>query len=676
MSLSIHTNLPSLMAQNSAQRAYDNIITNVERLSSGKRINSAKDDPSGIGMVARLTNLMGATTSSIANISTASTITQVADGTLSTATTMLQRMRELSVSSQNAATTNRDALQEELSGLVQQIDSLSQTTHYNSIRLLDGTFKDQLFQVGASAADTMTLTLNSIKSDHLGVSNKASVSAVGNGEALASGDITINGAAIGASLASYDTASTEDQTFSAIAKVGAINALQTTTGVSAQVNTNEVHGASMSGDADTGQMTLNGVTFNVSSSTDSAATRTAMVTAINNQEGMTGVLATDTQADSTGIKLTAEDGRNIIVSFTGIDGEDVGVTEGSHYGGYTLTSNSNIEIARGANSTAATMDNSGLREGEYLTQTAVLSSVANQQVAWDSGALMLNGIQIRDTRSADDALSYWGKDVSSVAKAAAINASTLVTGVTATVDTTRVDGQAMIAQNNKSGTIEINGVATAEITTVNDESATRLLVVNAINSIKGQTGVSAYDTGSDTNGVQLSALDGRNISTAFTDQLTEALTGVSAGNFTGSFSLSSAAAIDVDTADTANFAAQVTDIGSTGTYGSVESGMALNLVDISSQAGAVAAQMAIDNAIDQLGEHRSKVGGIQNLLKYKDQNLDQLQVNYAVARSSIEDADFAAETTMLARNKLIADAAFSVITQANQLPYVVLKLLE
>lgn len=686
MTLSIHTNIPSLMAQSGASRAYDNIITNVERLSTGKRINSAKDDPSGIGMVARLTNLMGATTSSIKNISTVSTITEVADSTLDTATTMLQRMRELSVLSQNAATTDRSALQSELSGLVGQLDSMSSTTHYNTIRLLDGTFKDQLFQVGPSADDTLTLTLNSIKSDQLGVTNKASISALGNDEAIASGDLKINGTAIGASLSSYDSASSADKTYSAIAKVGAINALQATTGVTAKVNTNELHGTAMVGANDSGTITINGVDISVSSTTDLSSTRTAVATAINNQQGGTGVVATDTQADSTGIKLTAADGRNIVVAFSGITSAATGITSGSHYGGYTLSSSSNITIARGSNSSAATIDNSGLREGAYLTQTAALSSIANQQVAWSSGALTLNGLQIRDTRSADDSLSYWGKDVSSIAKVSAINASSLTTGVTAVADSTRVDGASMSLNSSVTGVITINNVNTASITTsASDSSANRLMVANAINSISGQTGVTAVDTGSDSNGVQLVATDGRNISVKLDSDLDQGnngskRTGLNATstqtNFTGSFTLSSANAIDVDTMSPANFVSQVADIGSTGTYGSVETGMALNLINISTQAGGAAAQAAIDNAINQIGESRSSVGGVQNLLKYKDSNLDQLQVDYAVARSSLEDADFAAETTALARNKLIADAAFSVITQANQMPYVVLKLLE
>lgn len=679
MSFSIHTNIPSIIARSNMNSLYDAMNTNVERLSSGKRINSASDDPSGIGMVSRMTNMIGAFDGAQQNISMATSIAQTAEDGMDSATDILQRMRELAVEANKSTytTADRATLDAELQTLVEELDKLSSQTVFNSNKLLDGSFANKTFQVGGDSSDTLSISINSIATKQLGVSNQAAISAVGNGEAIASGDLTINGTAIGASLASYDTASSTAKTFSAISKAGAINAVSSTTGVTATVNSNQAHGSAMTAAANPGAIHINGVSIAVTVTSDTTASRAAVVTAINNSTGQTGVVATDTNSSGTGVTLAASDGRNIDVAFTTVTSASTGVSSGTHYGSYTLTSSSTITIARGSNNEANDIDNSGLREGSYATQTAGLSSKANQQSAWTAGALTINSYQVRETSGADDGLSYWGQDKSSIAKAAAINAITANTGVTATADATKVDGANMSNTSAITNTITINNVATASITTdASDEATTRTAVADAINAITGQTGVTATNTNADTTGVQLTASDGRNISVVFGGSLTSIATGVSSGNHTGSFTLSSAAAIDIGTTDPANFDSKVTDISNTGSYGSGSTGKALNTIDVTTLTNAATAQTAIDNAINQVGESRSELGATINRLDYKVTSLTSLSDNYKYARSGLEDADFAKESTELAKNQLISNAAFAMVAQANQIPGVVMKLLE
>src|SRR5262249_25333560 len=152
----------------------------------------------------------------------------------------------------------------------------------------------------------------------LGSTQAASLSASNNGTAMGGGDVTLNGVAVGASIASSDTASSASASASAIAKVAAYNAVSSQTGVTATVNTNIAVGAAMTNAAGSGAVIVNGVTTDVVTlgglATDGTANRAALVTAINAKSGQTGVIATDSGLSTSGITLTAADGRNIVVS--------------------------------------------------------------------------------------------------------------------------------------------------------------------------------------------------------------------------------------------------------------------------------------------------------------------------------------------------------------------------
>ena len=692
--LTLNSDAAALSSQRNATLAQNNMSVSMERLSSGKRINSATDDAAGIQITQRITAQLGGIKIAERNANDGISIAQTAESALGSVQEMLQRMRELSVQASNDIlnASDRKSIAGELNQLVEEINQVGERTMFNNNKLLDGTYKDKSFQIGANASETMSFSLGSVKTDTLGVSNQASVAAMGNANALAAGDLTINGITIGASFANDDTASYEeadgDSAKSAIAKVAAINEKAAETGVTATVNTNTVHGAAMgtiaSGENDS--IKINNVTISISTiQGDTAATRSAIVQAINAKSGQTGVIAINTDSDSGGVRLEAADGRNITISMgnnisaaeSGIEGSTTATTS---YGSYSLTSSSDIIIDRGSNNTAAALEHSGLREGTYSTQEASLSSIDDQGASWATGDVVINGIQIRETRGSDDAMStgeLTDKAKSAIAKAAAINNHTEDTGVWATVNTNSVDGSSMSGAA-ATGVMTINGVTTQSITTTTNTANSRELVVSAINAISDRTGVTAIDTGDDTNGIQLVAEDGRNIKISFDSNLTTGNTGVggtdsAATTFEGSFTLHSAKAIEIGTMDESKMGTDFLDIG---TYGNGISGEALSRLDISSTKGARNAISAIDNALEQVNEMRGDLGAKQNRLNYTISNLQATSENMTASRSRMEDADFATESTTLAKNKILQQASMAMLAQANQSSQSVLSLLQ
>jgi len=173
---------------------------------------------------------------------------------------------------------------------------------------------------------------------------------------------------------------------------------------------------------------------------------------------------------------------------------------------------------------------------------ASLTSIGKSTTAMAYGDLTINGVQVGPSITLTDTVSSTGKDYSAISKAAAINAVTAQTGVTATVSGTTVYGVSMTEPpTNVNGTVTINGVSTGTLYTTTDASVNRGMIVDAINNMSSQTGVTATDTGDSIHGIQLNAKDGRNITLALGGTLTDVLTGLAntaSTTYVGSFQLS------------------------------------------------------------------------------------------------------------------------------------------
>ena len=710
----INTNLPSLNAQNNLTKSQNSLTTSLQRISTGLRINSAKDDAAGLAIASRMTAQINGNTVAGRNANDGISLMQTAEGALGSVGDSLQRIRELAVQSANG--TNKDidrgALQAEVSQLLSEIQRVAKSTTFNGKSLLDGTMTNQQFQVGANAGDTITMSIGSAETSKLGSSAAASVSARqhagGNGlNALKEGAFALNGVLIGPSLAAADTASTTGNAGSAIAKAAAVNLKSKETGVTATVNANEVAGTSMIAAAHTGSVIINKVTIAMSTTGDAASSRAAVASAINAYAKQSGVTAVDTQTDTGGVKLVAADGRNIdIGTFTGgLDIFSTGLNLGKFDGSFTLNSDKAITIASNIHGTGG-IEDAGLVVGTYRSQTAYVSAqvepAGGAKTEIEAGDFTVNGVLIGSSLASSDTASYRytsaavashdPRRASGIAKAAAINALSAQTGVTATVNATTADGSAMTPVAGATGQLVINGVTTATITTTADAAASRKAVVDAINAVSGRTGVVATDTNDDSKGVSLTAADGRNINIHHLtgSTLTAGATGLSTfvggdaavgdgpandnGFFTSSVTLSSTKAITIDSGS--NSGAVVTLGIDVGTYGAGRSGMALDRVDISTVDGANAALTAIDNALSTVNASRSEMGAVQNRFSALVSNLSITTENLTASRGRITDADFAAETANLSKSQILQQAGTAMLAQANSLPQNVLSLLK
>lgn len=683
----INTNVSALFTQRSIHNAESDMQVSMERLSSGKRINSAADDAAGLQITERFISQIEGSRTAERNASDAISVVQTAEAAYDSVSDMLQRMRELALQSTNGAlnSDDRKSLDQEYQELSEEIGRMSDSTVFNNTKLLDGNYQDKVFQVGANHGDTMNISLLSAHPSDLGVSSQSTLTAQGSSEPLTNGDLEINGTDIGSALASYDSASVSNKTASAISKAAAINKHSEETGVVAQVNSNVVTGTTMDGSAATGTININGTDFAVTTTADKASTRAAMVSIINQKSGETGVVAIDTGDDRRGVQLMAEDGRNISITFDTVTDAGTGITTGDHYGSYTLTSDREINISRGSNDTVSGLQNAGLREGIYSTQEATISSLPDASTSWSRGDIIINGSLIGETKSIDDPISFANKTQSAIAKAAAINAQTEATGVTATVDTNRIDGHVtMNSAGSQAGGISINGVETASFTTSNDEALTRTMVVAAINAISDRTGVMAEDTGTTSGGVQLVAEDGRNITFSLTDGaggaaaagFTEEELGLAAaGTYEGSFTLHSASAIKVNSENASTFST-LNDFENVGTFGEGLNTKSIDRTHIIDPESAMSSVDSIDNAIDQINQMRGEMGAKQNRLEQTVKNLQNMSEHMDAARSRIEDANFATESTLLAKSKILQQASTAMLAQANQSGQQVMKLLQ
>ncbi len=725
----INTNLNALTAQSGQRMAQMELQAAMQRLSTGQRINSAKDDAAGLAISQRMTADVRGLTVAIRNANDGMSMAQTAESAMGEVTNMLQRMRELSVQAATGTVTgdDRKAMQIEVKQLTSEIDNIGQRTNFNGIKLLDGSAKNLLLQTGSRAGETVNFGIGSARATDLGTGATAALSATGAFEAtstnltanqsLIAADLIINGVTIGASSGADDSVSSGEKAASAVAKVAAINRATAQSGVSAIVGKTVMTGSAMTGAALTGTITINGITTaSVTTTTDAAASRTLVANAINLISGQTGVHAVDTGDDKAGIRLEAADGRNVILSLTTLTAATTGLKVGAQSGSYSLVSQNGNAVT--VSSTAAgRLSRSGLAEGSYARGVSSVTSDARAIAATSAGALTLNagdlninGVAIRGATASDDTFSDSSalsslKAGSAIAIAAAINASSTATGVTASANALTLDGSAptTVIATTAATTLAINGVQVAiTLNSTDTAQATRENVAREINKYTGLTGVVASDSGK--GGLSLTTADGRNISVSFNNtaavaanfglgNVTQRGTGT-AYTVTGladttvysadtvqtayaTVALSSSKSINV-TAGTQGFAAasNFTKLGlEQNTYGSDAGGLKVSDIDVSTQGGANSALDAIDQALSSVSLDRANLGAVQNRLDATVNNLNSNSTNLVTSRSRITDADFSAETTNLAKSQVLSQAAQAMLAQANQNQQQVLSLL-
>jgi len=349
-----------MAAQNSLRRTSLSQDTAMERLSTGIRINNAKDDAAGLAISTRMTANIRGISGAIRNANDGISLTQTAEGSLVAIGDNLQRIRELAVQSANAgnSATDRAALNAEAKQLVSEIDRVASNTAFNGIKLLDGGFQNQQLQVGAGNDDNdrIEISIGSAKSNSLGVGSKSSYKTATTAQpvtltALTDGALKINGFNVGATTA--DGVSSDHADASAIAKAAAINAISGKTGVTAKI-TNATVEITADGVGDAFSLTINGVQIDDTPGTTTAGGANTIAAAINAVSNLTGVTAKlgRTSGSAGGFTLTAIDGRNITIAngegANGTAGQGTagssGLSVGTSYGKIELSSSDKAGI--------------------------------------------------------------------------------------------------------------------------------------------------------------------------------------------------------------------------------------------------------------------------------------------------------------------------------------------
>ena len=332
MAATINTNVASLTAQRNLGMSQSSLNTSIQRLSSGLRINSAKDDAAGLAISERFTSQIKGLNQAARNANDGISLVQVTEGAMKAAGDILQRVRELAVQSANASNSagDRQALQQEVGQLVAELDRISQTTEFNGQKLLDGTFGTQQFQVGANANQTIVAATANLRTSVYGNNQNVSSAGAGVSAAAAATSIPANGVTSGAvSISGSLGTATLNVASSSTAKTIAdqINAVKANSGVTATARTEvELDIAAVAGSFTLAIKADNTTPITASftlTSTSGADRLSAAVAAINDQSAKTGVTAS-LNATGDRVLLANATGNDIVVADTAV--QNAGIT--------------------------------------------------------------------------------------------------------------------------------------------------------------------------------------------------------------------------------------------------------------------------------------------------------------------------------------------------------------
>jgi flagellin len=620
MAQTINTNVASLTAQRNLNKSQSALTTSLQRLSSGLRINSAKDDAAGLAISERMTSQIRGLNQAVRNSNDGISLAQTAEGALSESGNSLQRIRELAIQSANStnSASDRTALNAEVTQLLAEVQRVGQSTQFNGQNLLDGSFTSAQFQVGANANQTISFGVDGATTNLLGAF-QATGTAV-EPSAFDGAGFTINGTEVGVSAGTTAAGFTSD---SAAAKAVAINSKTNETGVTATAE-NEVTGAGPVGGVgvSNGSLLVNGVSIGSIAGDANAVTQgrnaATAINAVQNQTGVTAVADASTGA----LTLSAADGRNIaltagtatadfattLFNATGLDVSSTGVPPTA------LHDTRDLVIAAAGEFDAVTPAANDIAEGDTVTIDSVVYEFTTETQA-----------QVTAGGSTNTAVTLVATD----------NAAAIGTALSSAINGERA-----------AGTTTISAAGTTTVTLTQDKFGTG-----------GNQDITYAES------IPLGA--GAIVEGAVTSNGTDSADGTGLTN-RGTLTLSSAE----------NFTMGGVDLAFGGMSLASASLSRLDAVDISTVEGANSAIAVLDGALSQISSMRADLGAVQNRFESTVSNLSTSSENLSAARSRIRDADFAQETAAMTRGQILQQAGIAMVSQANSLPQSVLSLLQ
>ena len=698
---SVNTNIAGLTAQYNLKNVNRDMETTMERLSTGKKINSAGDDAAGLAIVSRMRTQINGLNQSIRNANDGISLVKTSEGAINEVSNMLQRMRELAV--QASSGTNSDADQATLDLEIQQlkteIDRIATSTQFNSMNLLDGTFARTL-QIGDKAGHSLDVSLESVKIADLGMgSSSTGGSSVVSARINVGSDLLLDGAVV------EGTVKINGQDVGAVADNADMEAILkaindnvdnvTATGFNTVVAKNVGNGVTTVGQfkvyaRELGQDAT--TTFNISAS----ASMDELVANINKETG--GVVTASTSSEGK-LTLSNETGATIMVADTSSNlgsGFPTG-SAGHHalgFGGFiklTADDSNSVRVEKGNLHDATPGDDDDLAqfgfrevtsetENDRYSLTGIAITSAGVTGGWTQTDLTINGVAIYDSDIATTSFS---------GKLDAINNFSSETNVTATANFEKSFDFSGITFTATDQTY-INGTAVIV-------GANIAALVTNINAATGPTGITATQNGSN---IVLSGAF-QSVEIRNSDQDSDAAAGatyfgaIAAGQastvdkiktYYGSIRLDSTAnePISVKLGDSAAVAEHgflEANVGAAdyevneATLG-VSAGSTVAGLSVATGSAAANALKTLDNAINKVDSIRSELGALNNRLDYTVTNLSNIVLNTQAAKSQIEDANFADETTNLIKGQILAQAATSMLAQANQSKQALLALLQ
>ncbi|WP_448145292.1 flagellin N-terminal helical domain-containing protein [Pseudomonas silesiensis] len=568
MSMSVNTNLTSQTVQKNLNKAGDALSTSMTRLSSGLKINSAKDDAAGMQIANRLTSQVKGMSVAIANANNGTSIAQTAEGAMQESTNILQRLRELALQSANSdkSDADRSALQQEFTAKTGELTRIAQTTTFGGRNLLDGSFQNQAFQIGSDANQTISFGMNDISATGL--------------------------------KGSYSEASVKS---SALTGLKATTIGTGATGVAASVDGTADAGATL----DTDKFKLNGVEISLTAAAAGAEAAAAAIAAINAQTSSTGVTAT---ADATG----------------------------------TLTLSSTTGEIKLEASTASGSPTDGLASLSLTAATTPIAMTAD-------GGITVNGTDVAWSA---------GEEVSDVLTKIAAQAGS---GAVASFSEGRVslvsgDGKDIKLTNTVGGSLAQLGLS----------SGTSQAKLDA-------------DTSIELNGVEVKFKKGDTTDT-IVSSINSASTGVTASkSANGTLNLFSNKDITVKDGSAGTGLDKLglnPAPGKTDTTTAITVETTVSDLSVLTAADSQRTVQALADAIQQIDTQRSALGAVQNRLTSTVSNLQSITENSTAALGRVQDTDFASEAAELTKQQTLQQASTAILSQANQLPSAVMKLLQ
>ncbi len=434
----INTNVASLNAQRSLNSSQNSLATSLQRLSSGLRINSARDDAAGLAISDRLTSQIRGLNQAVRNANDGISLAQTAEGALQESTNILQRMRELAIQSANGSNAGEDraALQLEVAQLQQELTRIAETTTFGSKNILDGSFAGEAFQVGAFANETINISIGGAAATDIGANRiDAAGTAVGDVTAAAAtaaaavNTVAADTLTIAGSLGSADVAYIDDSSMRTIA--GSINAELANTGVSAEAVTR----ARLSALSDPGTVAFTlagegGTGVSISVNITNTSDLQDLADTINAQAATTNITAVNNGAS---VDLYNSNGDDITIE---------GFQVGTATGGETMTVESlNFDGTAVDDTGGDVTDSDGSIDSIRITGQLRLDSSAAFSVSGDAG-----------TVQADTGSSFTSVDTVDIGTAAgAQSALSIVDAAIQGIDTQRATLGAV--QNRLTSTI-------------------------------------------------------------------------------------------------------------------------------------------------------------------------------------------------------------------------------